>query len=342
MRKLIFAALLIAAIHTVIEAAPVGGASPGPVIASVIAIDGSLSMASAGTDTWHSARVDTNGYTNDRFKTDKNSMAALEFTVGGRIGLSKGTEVALIGPRDAKNTATGTVLSLARGSVWAKMAPQTQPFQIKTPSCTIGIRGTEFVVNEGQQQTVVSVLDGEVGVTDNKTHQTTVGRPGNMLALRPGHRPTLRHFKPEVLRGMYQKSMPAFHRFIRQVHQMRGGTDYKRHAPTQGTERNRQNPQRKGAHEPVKRPPTNSGKRLTPTNTGKRLTPTHTDKRPAPTSTGRRLTPANTGRRPAPAYSSKRLTPSHGRNVSPSRRPPVRRPPPPRRKPSPRPEERRP
>jgi ferric-dicitrate binding protein FerR (iron transport regulator) len=178
--------------------------SKGSVVASVIAIQGKLSVKSVGSAGWSAARVNQSDYPHDHLKTDASSVAALEFVVGGRIGLNKGTEVEITGSREATDVNKGTQLKLTSGSLWAKMSKQKDTFRIATPSCTIGIRGTEFVVEEKSGGTEVSVLEGEVAITDAAAH-LTLARPGEVLRILPGKPPIIRLVQLALLRRQLQQ-----------------------------------------------------------------------------------------------------------------------------------------
>lgn len=188
-------------------------APAGPVVASVVAIDGKLSVKRSGSSTWTAAKLNMSDYLHDRLKTDTKSMAGLEFVVGGKIALSHSTEVELMGTRKAEEVGSGTELQLTSGSLWATMTPQKNTFSIKTPSCTIGIRGTEFVVDEDSDGTQVSVLSGEVAVTD-ATNQETLARPGHVLRVRRGQRPVVRVVELSTLRGQLQQRHGRLGKFL--------------------------------------------------------------------------------------------------------------------------------
>ena len=78
--------------------------SPGPSwpasdgrVASVTAIEGSLSVQRQGQPRWYGGYVKMPDFVRDRLKTDTQSMAALDFVTGGRVGLGKGSEIEIQG-----------------------------------------------------------------------------------------------------------------------------------------------------------------------------------------------------------------------------------------------------
>jgi len=200
--------------------------NPQP-IASVVAIDGSLSVLRAPGDKWFAGFVQMPDYVHDHLKTDDKSLAALEFKVGGKIGINKGTEIELVGPREAADvTKRGTFekLVLKSGTVWAKFARQHEQFKIQTESTVIGIRGTEFLVETGaNKETTISVLEGEVEYTGA---QGAAGGPGTGAVAGPGAKitieyqkvPVVKQYDPNALRKESEERYPALnHWFVRGV-----------------------------------------------------------------------------------------------------------------------------
>lgn len=138
-----------------------------PVVASVIAIDGKLTCERPGKGKY-AAFVQMPDYTQDVLSTDANSVAALEFTVGGKIGINKGSAVRIIGNRSAADATSGQVLKLDSGTIWAKFDKQKSPLYIRTRNTTIGIRGTEFLVEAGTDSTTIDVFEGTVAYSATK------------------------------------------------------------------------------------------------------------------------------------------------------------------------------
>ncbi len=64
------------------------------------------------------------------------------------------------------------VLNLIAGSVWTKVQPRSvdDAFRVKTPELTAGVRGTTFRVDRIAGASKVSVFEGTVHVTANKTN----------------------------------------------------------------------------------------------------------------------------------------------------------------------------
>lgn len=89
------------------------------------------------------------GYVKDHYITDKNTVAALEFLIGGRVGINRDTDVEIISERsvaDGKTPVKRVVLK--NGSIWVKADAKAlkQPLEIQTNGGVMGIKGTEFTV----------------------------------------------------------------------------------------------------------------------------------------------------------------------------------------------------
>jgi hypothetical protein len=189
-------------------------------VANVIDLQGQVSVERAGGAKWVPATAGMVLYTNDHLKTAASSAAALEFAVGGKVGVTQSSEIVLLGGRNVAKQSDRAVFSLTAGSVWARIAPQPagQPFQIKTQSCTIGVKGTEFVVEpESDGGNGVSVLEGKVAVSDHAGGNVHLVEPGQQLHWLHRGTPRLERFRDaQELRQRLQTRHAVFHRFVRE------------------------------------------------------------------------------------------------------------------------------
>ncbi|MBM3463031.1 MAG: hypothetical protein FJX76_13090 [Armatimonadetes bacterium] len=192
-----------------------GAWSADPPVGYVVAIDGKLERKPSSGN-WAVARLQQPDYVGDHLRTDKQSMAAVEFTRGGKVGVNTATEILIVGPREAKDvTERSTVeqITVQAGSIWAKFAKQSEQFKIQTESCTIGIRGTEFVVEQSADgETEVSVLEGEVEVVDS-TNEVTRLKPGQYIRARRGQRARLSRETEQQMRQRLERRHARFTRF---------------------------------------------------------------------------------------------------------------------------------
>ena len=184
-----------------------------PVIASVVSVERTVRVKPAGQSAWIPAKPQMAERASDHIKTEADSVVALEFVCGGRVGINASSEVELVAPRSAREVTDGTFLKLSSGSIWATLNTQAVPFKITTPSCTLGIRGTEFVVDDADGQTEISVLSGAVEVTDSARGVTMV-RPGQVLLARRRQRALLRAEGLSVMRGRLLRRLMRLRRHL--------------------------------------------------------------------------------------------------------------------------------
>lgn len=144
-------------------------------VASVVAIDGKLMLERPGAGKY-AAFVQMPDYVGDKLTTEKNSVAAVEFVVGGKVGINPNSAIEITGNRSATD-ASGNVLRVTSGAVWAKFDKQKSPLLIRTPSATIGIRGTEFLINADNESTTIDVFEGKVAYTPTKAGEEVTALP---------------------------------------------------------------------------------------------------------------------------------------------------------------------
>ena len=157
-----------------------------PVVASVVAIDGKLVLDRPGAGKY-AAFVQMPDFVGDTLTTEAKSVAAIEFVVGGKIGINPGSSVVISGARSATDS-SGQVLRVNNGAVWAKFDKQKSPLLIRTPSATIGIRGTEFLINADNDSTTIDVFDGKVAYAPTKAGDEVAALPDTAPVATPGMR----------------------------------------------------------------------------------------------------------------------------------------------------------
>lgn len=88
------------------------------------------------------------GYVKDHYITDANTVAALEFLIGGRVGINKNTDIEIVNERSAADKSATKRVILKSGSLWVKADAKAlkQPLEIQTNGGVMGIKGTEFTV----------------------------------------------------------------------------------------------------------------------------------------------------------------------------------------------------
>lgn len=96
------------------------------------------------------------GYVKDRYITDANTVATLEFLIGGRVGINKNTEVEVVNERsvaDGKTPVKRFVLKNGAMLIKADAKTLKQPIEIQTNGGVMGIKGTEFTVENNPDGT---------------------------------------------------------------------------------------------------------------------------------------------------------------------------------------------
>lgn len=174
--------------------------------------------------------VNTTGYIKDHFKTDPNTLAALEFLIGGRVGINKDTEIEIV---DAKSVADANVsvkrIIMKNGSLWVKADAKAlkQPIEIQTNGGVMGIKGTEFTVDAKEDGTTkVCCFEsnsdiGGVEVRDKNGKVIGVAKPGDEYLVTLKAAPVVKHtdniesFRESTLRSGFNEMYndPAFRAF---------------------------------------------------------------------------------------------------------------------------------
>jgi len=133
--------------------------------------------------------VNAAGYPKDHFITDANTVAALEFLIGGKVSINKNTDIIVV---DEKSVADGKTsvkrVILKSGAMWVKADAKTlkQPMEIQTSGGVMGIKGTEFTVEEVGGSSEVCCFEsnseqGGVEVRDNSGKVVGVVKPGEQF-----------------------------------------------------------------------------------------------------------------------------------------------------------------
>lgn len=127
-------------------------------------------------DSWFQAYPTMSTNLGEKMKSDAATTATLEFAIGGRAVISPGTEIEIVGQRDIETV--GNKVVVKSGKMWAKIDKQSTQLQIQTSGGTMGIEGTEFLVEVDGDETDLSMLEGTVAVTsaDGKVERVIGGQ----------------------------------------------------------------------------------------------------------------------------------------------------------------------
>lgn len=150
-------------------------------VADVISIQGNgLKIKRTNSPHWLMGRVNMADYKLDVLETDGNTIACIEFHNGSQVGINKDTKIEIIsdtGVNDITRRSLVKKIVLKSGAMWAKIRGKNQDFNVQTGKGTLGVKGTEFVVESNASREKVSVLEGTVDFTPAK---------GTSLDLTPG------------------------------------------------------------------------------------------------------------------------------------------------------------
>lgn len=110
-------------------------------VAHVISVNGWLFLQRRGAGPWKVARPGMDVCVGDRLETSEYSRAALEFNIGGKIGINQGVMIEVTGRRDVVQIASGwqRIKNQVYG-VYARYAKQSEQVRIQTEN-TGGVRG---------------------------------------------------------------------------------------------------------------------------------------------------------------------------------------------------------
>lgn len=191
-----------------------------PKVADVAEIKGTLEVKKPSETAWSAATVKMPAYIQDQFKTDANSVADLEFLVGGHVGINKNTIIEITGVRDAKDVTKKSLtqkIILKAGAIWAKFSGQDKSLQFQTQGGVLAIKGTEFVVEENAaaKETKIYVLEGEVAYTTPKEEITA--KAGDKITIPWENVPVVKHYKPEELKNECKNNFAELYEGIKNI-----------------------------------------------------------------------------------------------------------------------------
>jgi len=92
---------------------------------------------------WYTAYTDQDLYVGDQLRSNGNTLTALEFVIGGRVGINTNSEIQIVSDSRVKPvgepTGLGTVFG--DGGMWAKVPKRTDVLEIQTSGGVMGIKG---------------------------------------------------------------------------------------------------------------------------------------------------------------------------------------------------------
>ncbi|WHH61073.1 FecR domain-containing protein [Petroclostridium sp. X23] len=153
--------------------------------ASIVDMEGKVQILKAGGEKAFSAFKGMNLTQGDRIITGKDAWVKLDIDQNKEMKLAENTDMTmseLLGSVNAKNDQT--FLNLLVGKAWIFIKEKLNvnaKFEIKTPTTVMGVRGTQFFVQEQDGQTYVTVVEGTVAAST----YAVVENPDGTIQLKP-------------------------------------------------------------------------------------------------------------------------------------------------------------
>lgn len=164
MRKNPFRAVLAAAVLWCSLQSNAFGQQP---VAKVVEIDGPKMTYQRLSNT-AAAFPFMNTLVKDVFQTDANTVAALEFVTGGRVGINKNTKIAIVSESSVQEDGKPLVkrIKVQSGRIWAKVSKRKDPLEVETAGGVMGIKGTEFEIDQDEAgNATFRLIEGTVEIT---------------------------------------------------------------------------------------------------------------------------------------------------------------------------------
>ena len=155
--------------------------------AKIVSIEGRVESLRAGDTNWQAVNLNDTYCPNDRVRTLENSRAAIQLQNETILRLDQNTVVRFAG----LDPQSPTLLELIRGSAFfLSRFPRT--LTIETPFVNAASGGTEFhiEVNEKDQTTTITVIEGQMNVTNEAGSTVVTG--GQAAVTKAGQAPVLR------------------------------------------------------------------------------------------------------------------------------------------------------
>ncbi len=174
--------------------APVPAAESSEVVASesvrILEFSGRVDVVRRGTNPWEPARLSQVLSPGDRLRTGAESRATLQFSDRSIFRVNQ-SSVVEISPSDPATRRRSLFLRLGELFFFDRERPQS--IEIRTPTTTSAIRGTEFVLGVEEPGGIarLTMLDGVVLLSSTGdpvevvSHQEAVVRPGAAPEIRP-------------------------------------------------------------------------------------------------------------------------------------------------------------
>ena len=142
-------------------------------------LEGNVYVKPKGQDEWYKLKKDYRLIEGDIVRTTSNGMIGFKDSSGTRIEMDTNTQIGMKKLEEARRFYK-VHAGITRFNV-PKPGEAWQEIVIESLVCIVGVRGTDFIVKvEENESTEVSVLDGEVSVSDIEQKETVIVKPGQV------------------------------------------------------------------------------------------------------------------------------------------------------------------
>lgn len=162
-----------------------------PAIAEVASVQGTVETKPAGSADWQPTRLADELCAGDVVRAAEKSRADVRLANESMLRIRSGTEMTLKGA----TTDDAYVVDMVKGAAHFFSRKGPRNLKVNTPFMVAGVRGTEFLVEAGDDQSLVSVFEGRVlaqndqGDLNLSGGQTAVAMRGQTPVLRVVARP---------------------------------------------------------------------------------------------------------------------------------------------------------
>lgn len=168
--------------------AQTGSEPKGPAGYQIVVLKGSVEVARAGAQTFDAARIDQMLFPGDRVRVAARSQLTLRRGDQSIYRFYESSEFQILAPRTAAST--GGSFRLLSGLLYFFRREPPSDVDVETLWASAASRGTEFQVQVDANGTVVTVIDGEVMVSNLLGAQAVKSREEGFAA--PGQAPVVR------------------------------------------------------------------------------------------------------------------------------------------------------
>jgi hypothetical protein len=151
-------------------------------VATLKSVEGTVEARKADQSEWSTAALNDTYTTGDSIRVQAYSRAAILLPDETILRLDQNTTVTFTEPQDE----TRSWLELLKGAIHI-ISRDPRALKVITPFAGAGLEGTEFVIEVTQDETIITVYEGEVSLsTDSGDVNVT---PGQRVTARIGQQP---------------------------------------------------------------------------------------------------------------------------------------------------------